>query len=245
MNVVGVIPARYESSRFPGKPLVDLGGKSMIQRTYEQCMKCDDLSHVVVATDNKEIFDHIKSWGGNVVMTRSNHQTGTDRIVEAVGVLDKEFEVVVNIQGDEPFIEPKQISLVVELFKNEAVGIGTLIKQIKDIETLLNPNNPKVVTDLNGNALFFSRETIPHLRGVEKSDWLSNGKYFKHIGIYGFRTKVLNEISRLPVSGLEKSESLEQLRWLENGYQIKTAITDLETIGIDSPEDIEKVKDFL
>jgi 3-deoxy-manno-octulosonate cytidylyltransferase (CMP-KDO synthetase) len=241
MIVLGIVPARYASSRFPGKPLVDIDGKYMVQRVYEQASKA--LKYVVVATDDQRIFDAIRAIDGKVVMTSAEHPSGTDRCAEAVVNFEREFEinvdVVINIQGDEPFIAEKQITLLVELFKNQETQIATLIKPIDNSEALFNPNKPKVIVDINGKAVIFSRQTIPYIRGFENSDWLEQFNFYQHIGMYGYRKDTLLEITKLPKSPLEIAESLEQLRWIENGYQIQTAVTNDEGISIDTPEDLE------
>src|SRR5690606_1659342 len=241
MRIIGIIPAGYASSRFPGKSLADIGGKSMIQRVYEQVKGCASLSEVVVATDDSRIEDHIGAFAGNVVMTSASHQSGTDRCAEVVTKISG-FDVAINIQGDEPFINPLQIELLCSLFQNPNTDIGTLVKKINDIEDLFNENTPKVVFDSNDNALYFSRQTIPFLRGEDREQWLKKTPYYKHIGMYGYRIEVLKKITEIPVSTLEKSESLEQLRWLENGLKIKVAITEHDTIAVDFPEDIELIR---
>ncbi|WP_066831619.1 3-deoxy-manno-octulosonate cytidylyltransferase [Rufibacter ruber] len=244
MKALGILPARYASTRFPGKPLVEIGGKSMIQRVYEQAQK-STLDGVVVATDDARIFDHVMAFGGTAVMTSPDHQSGTDRCYEALQQVQEPFEVVVNIQGDEPFIQPEQIDKVLACFAQPEAQLATLIKVVQSQEELFNPNSPKVVVGEQGQALYFSRQPIPYLRGVEEQQWLDQHTYFKHIGIYGYRSTVLAEITQLPPSSLEKAESLEQLRWLQNGYRIVTAITDKETIGIDTPADLEKALSYL
>ena len=244
MKTLGIIPARYASTRFPGKPLVDLDGKSMIQRVYEQAQK-SNLDAVVVATDDERILDHVTGFGGKAVMTGEHHQSGTDRCYEAYTLMGQEFDVVVNIQGDEPFIQPEQIEKVLSCFEQEAAQIATLIKRVKNQEELFNPNSPKVVIGAQHQALYFSRHPIPYLRGVEQDQWMEKHAYYKHIGIYGYRSAVLAELTKLAPSALEKAESLEQLRWLEHGYRIVTAITEFETIGIDTPEDVEKALAYL
>lgn len=244
-KILGVIPARYASTRFPAKPLVDIRGKSMIQRVYEKAKASKSLSKVIVATDHQEIFDHVLSFGGEVCLTDINHQSGTDRCYEVLSYEKEGFDYVINIQGDEPFIAPEQIDLLASCF-SENVNIATLAKRIESNEILHNPNVVKVVFDKNQYALYFSRETLPHQRGVSKEHWLEKGFFYKHIGIYGFSSTTLKEIVRLPLSRLEKSEALEQLRWLENGYRIKVAETNLESIGIDTPEDLkEAISKFL
>lgn len=240
MNIVGIIPSRYASTRFPAKPLVGIAGKSMIQRVYEQASKATKLSRVIVATDDQRIFDHVKEFGGDVMMTSEEHQAGTDRCAEVLSKLD-DVDVVINIQGDEPFIDPEQIDLVATLFQHGDTQIGSLIKQIESIQDLFNNSVVKVVRSESGKALYFSRAAIPYQKGVEQNDWLSRAIYFKHIGIYGYRSTVLESISNLPQTALEKSESLEQLRWLENGYEIQLAETEHESHSIDTPEDLDRI----
>ena len=242
MKVLGVIPARYASTRFPGKPLVDIQGKTMIQRVYEQAMKATSLSKVIVATDDERIFNHVKSFKGEVMMTSNVHQSGTDRCAEVINqLLSEAFDAVVNIQGDEPFINPSQIDSVVEVLKKEQFMIATLVKRIYTEGVIHNPNIVKAVFSSEGKALYFSRSPIPYLRNIPIDEWLSKGEFYKHIGLYAYKSSVLKEIALLPPSRLEQLESLEQLRWLENGYAIGIAETNLETIGIDTPEDLLKV----
>lgn len=242
---LGVIPARYASSRFPGKPLVMIDGRSMIMRVYEQASKCASLNKVIVATDDDRIFTHVKESGGDVMMTSGFHASGTSRIAEVVDNLTSSgkdtFDVIVNIQGDEPFIEPSQIELVVSLFNKPEVQIGTLIRKIIENADILNPNVVKVVVDNSGKALYFSRSPIPFIRSVPQNQWLSHYVFFRHIGLYAYKTVVLRSVANLPESPQEIAESLEQLRWLYNGYCIHTAITDIETVGIDAPEDLLKL----
>ncbi len=240
MKVLGIIPARYASTRFPGKPLVEIDGKSMIRRVYEQAGKCQALDAVVVATDDARIAEEVSRFGGRFHLTRSTHQSGTDRCAE-VAEAYRDYDVVINIQGDEPFIDPDQITLLVSCFHRDTVHLATLIKAIKSDEELFNINQPKVVINTLGEAIYFSRQTIPFLRGVEKDSWLSHHQFYKHIGIYGYSRDTLLEVTRLSPSALELSESLEQLRWIENGYRIQTAITTIETIAIDTPEDLRKI----
>jgi len=244
MKVLALIPARFASTRFPGKPLAVLGGKTMIQRVCEQVSKAKKIDHLAVVTDDERIFDHVKSLGYSVYDSDPNHPSGTDRCAE-VAAQYEDYEIVVNIQGDEPFILPSQIDLLVSYFIKNEFQIGTLAKRIFKTEKIFNPNIVKAVFGKNGRALYFSRSPIPHIRGKKQEDWQENGKFFKHIGLYAFRRKVLLEVSQLPASLLEKSESLEQLRWLENGYSIGIVETSEETIGIDTPEDLEKAEAFL
>ncbi|OFX32869.1 MAG: 3-deoxy-manno-octulosonate cytidylyltransferase [Bacteroidetes bacterium GWA2_32_17] len=242
MNILGIIPARYASSRFPGKPLADINGKSMLMRVYEQSSKA--FAHVYVATDDKKIFEHVKLFGGNVVITSNTHKSGTDRCAEAFDIISKElnkqFDVVVNIQGDEPFVKPEQLNLLVSLFKNSDTQISTLIKKITKIEDIFDKNKPKVVFNKYNQAIYFSRLPIPFLKNIPENEWLQKGNFYKHIGLYAYKASVLQEITKLKSSFLENSESLEQLRWLENGYKISVEITEIETISVDTPEDLEK-----
>ena len=240
MNILGIIPARYASTRFPAKALADINGKSMIQRVYEQASKSSSLKKIIVATDHALIFDHVKKFQGEVVMTSESHQSGTDRCFEALQKTDGSFDYVINIQGDEPFIQPDQIDLLASCL-DEKAELATLVKKITDQETLFNPDTPKVIFNKNKEAVYFSRQTIPHLRGVKNEDWLHHHEFYKHIGIYAYRTDILSKITLLPVSTLEKAEALEQLRWIENGYKIKIAITEYESYGIDTPEDLQRV----
>jgi len=240
MKVIGIIPARYASSRFPGKPLVDIGGKSMIQRVYEQVKNTSCLHEVIVATDDDRIAEHVKSFAGNVILTASSHQSGTDRCAEVIAKVSG-FDIVINIQGDEPFINPLQIELLASCFDKEETQIATLVKKIHTEDELFNVNIPKVVRNIAGQAIYFSRQTIPYLRGIEQKNWLSKHSYFKHIGIYGYRTDVLKELTQLPISILEETEALEQLRWIEHGYTIQTAETEHETIAVDTQEDLERI----
>ena len=240
MKIIGIIPARYASSRFPGKPLIDIAGKSMIQRVYEQVKNTGCLNEVIVATDDSRIEEHVRSFAGNVVMTSSSHQSGTDRCAEVVSKVTG-FDIAINIQGDEPFINPLQIELLASCFNQEQTQIATLVKKIHTEDELFNVNIPKVVRNIRGEAIYFSRQTIPYLRGVEQKHWLSKQSYFKHIGIYGYRTAVLEKLTQLPISTLEEAEALEQLRWMENGYAIQTAETEHETIAVDTQEDLERI----
>jgi len=243
-KIIGIIPARYASTRFPGKPLVDIAGKTMIQRVYEQASKAESLSKVVVATDDVRIADEVKRFGGEFIFTSTNHQSGTDRCAEVIETLPG-YEIVINIQGDEPFIEPAQIELLASCFTEEKVQLATLIKSIQSQESVYNPNSPKVVIDVNGRAMYFSRSPIPFIRNGEPGVWAEKHQFYKHIGIYGYRTESLKAITKLPPSSLEIAESLEQLRWIENGFYIQTKVTDLETVAIDTPEDLLKLNKLL
>jgi 3-deoxy-manno-octulosonate cytidylyltransferase (CMP-KDO synthetase) len=241
MNFLGIIPARYASTRFPGKPLADMKGKTMIQRVYEQVVS--HLDEVVVATDDERIYNAVQSFGGKALMTSSNHKSGTDRCQEAYTLLGEIFDVIINIQGDEPFIKPSQIELLKACFNDEKTQIATLVKPFSaddDFENLFNPNSPKVVLNSKEQAIYFSRSVIPYIRGKHHTEWLKANVFYKHIGIYAYKSEVLKEITTLTQSPLEKAESLEQLRWIENGYIIKAGITNEETIGIDTPEDLER-----
>lgn len=244
MSILGIIPARYASTRFPAKPLVDIAGQSMIERVYRQAQKAKSISKVTVATDDQRIADHVKKFGGDVCMTSDQHVSGTDRCYEALQQQSENFEYVINIQGDEPFISPNQIDLLASLLTG-TTELGTLVKAIENPDQLFNPNVVKVVFNSSGEALYFSRSTVPHIRNTDPSQWLSSHTFFKHIGMYAYRADVLKKITQLPISKLEKAESLEQLRWLENGFKIKVAETEIETIGIDTPEDLDNALAFL
>ena len=239
--ILGVIPARFASTRFPGKPLTDIRGKSMIRRVYEQALLSEHLDKVVVATDDERIYEHVRMFGGEVLMTRPEHISGTDRCAEVAGHFPG-AEFVINIQGDEPFIQPQQIDLLINtLLEQQEAGIATLAKKIEQPEALDNPNIVKAVISQSGEALYFSRFPIPFLRGVPPENRLEHHHFYKHIGLYGFRNDILRQITALSPTPLERAESLEQLRWLEHGYRIAVRITELETIGIDTPEDLAKV----
>ena len=243
MTFTAIIPARYASTRFPGKPLAVLGGKTVIQRVYEQVKSV--LSDVYVATDDERIFSCVESFGGKAVMTRKDHQSGTDRIQEAVEKTATQADVIIHVQGDEPCIQPSQIQTLMQLFDDPSTQIGTLGKLFESIEAVENPNSPKIVTDMKGFALYFSRSVIPYIRGKERQDWFSEYPFLKHLGVYAYRREVLSEVTKLPQSSLEKAESLEQLRWLQNGYRIRVGMTDVETVGIDTPEDLQRTEEFL
>tara|TARA_B110000003_G_C16643708_1_gene531168 strand:+ start:127 stop:840 length:714 start_codon:yes stop_codon:yes gene_type:complete len=233
MKVIGIIPSRYNSSRFPGKPLAKILGKSMIQRVYEQCKKAKSLSDVIVATDDKRIFNHVKNFGGKAIMTNQNHQSGTERCNEVIECLEKKYDIAINIQGDEPFINPEQIDQLSSMFIKEDVSIATLAIKINDLTLLNDKDNPKAIIDKNNIAQNFCRIIL---------DYSTNTNYFKHIGIYGYQTSTLAEICNLTPSENEKKEQLEQLRWLDNKYTIKVGITTKESLSVDTPEDIEKIK---
>ena len=243
MKFIGLIPARYASTRFPGKPLALLAGKPVIQHVYEQAAKV--LDAVYVATDDERIYNKVTEFGGKAVMTSTKHHSGTDRIEEALEKVGGDFDVVVNIQGDEPFIAQSQIETLCHCFEDEDTQIATLGKPFECIKAVENPNSPKIVVDNRGYAMYFSRSVIPFVRGVERQEWLKKYPFLKHLGIYAYRTEVLKAITRLPQSSLELAESLEQLRWLENGYRIKVGITNVETVGIDTLEDLQRAEDFI
>ena len=246
MKILGIIPARYASTRFPGKPLTVINGKSMIQRVYEQSLKAEHLTDVVVATDDQRIYDAVISFGGKVMMTSSEHNSGTDRCCEIIENIGSKYDAVVNIQGDEPFINPEQIDQIASLISTEESQIASLCKPIKDEDELFDENVVKVVFNKDYKALYFSRQTIPFLRKVEKDEkkWMEQRTFYKHIGIYAYKADVLKSIARLPQSSLELAECLEQLRWMENSYEIKMGITEYESYSIDTPQDVEKCLKF-
>lgn len=242
MKTLGIIPARFASTRFPGKVLVDIKGQSMLERVYHQVQQTQTIDAIVVATDDERILNHVQSFGGTAVMTRIDHRSGTDRCAEVVSHLP-DVGIVVNIQGDEPLIDPSQIDLVVESLRAEnALGIASLAKQIEDEADIFNPNVVKVVFDQSHRALYFSRQTLPYVRGKSQSDWKKSIPFFKHIGLYGFKKEVLLAISQLPAGQYEMAEGLEQLRWMEAGYAIQLRLTEKETIGVDTPEDLKKIE---
>ncbi len=243
MKVVGIIPARYNSSRFPGKPLAMIKGKTMIRRVCEQAWK-SRLDAVVVATDDVRIADEVQGFGGQYVLTDPNHRSGTDRCQEALEIIGNQYDAVANIQGDEPFIDPVQINQVVELIRRDDIQLASLAQRIGDKEELFSPNIVKVVMDKHGNALYFSRNPIPFIRNLDHDQWLENGVFYKHIGIYAYKAETLRQVAELQPTSLENAESLEQLRWLENGLRIRMGITQGENISIDTREDLEKVLQF-
>ncbi len=241
MKVVGIIPSRYASTRFPGKPLAMIKGKTMIRRVCEQAWK-SKLDAVVVATDDMRIADEVLSFGGQYVLTDPNHQSGTDRCCEALYRIEGQYDAVINIQGDEPFIDPKQINLLIDLISQEDAQIASLARHIGDDDELFSPNVVKVVMDKQGKALYFSRNPIPFMRNVAREQWLKKGNYYQHVGIYAYKTDILRRIAEMKPSALELAESLEQLRWLENGLSIRMALTDTPTVSIDSPDDLAKAE---
>lgn len=248
MRFIAVIPARYASTRFPGKPLAVLGGKTVIERVYTQVSSI--VSDAYVATDDQRIYDAVQSFGGNAVMTSPNHKSGTDRIEEAVSIISAQtginYDVVINVQGDEPFIQPSQLQTVMQCFDDSSTQIATLGKPFgSDLNAIQNPNSPKIIVSQQGYALYFSRSVIPFCRGIETAQWPASYPYLKHIGLYAYRREVLHAVTQLPQSPLEIAESLEQLRWLDNGYRIKVGLTDVETIGIDTPDDLAKAEQFI
>lgn len=242
MKILGIIPARYGSTRFPGKPLVSINGISMIQRVYEQALKSNRLSRVIIATDDERIRKHAEEFNGEVVMTSPRHLSGTDRCAEVIRKSTDTWDAVINIQGDEPYIHPEQIDLLCSCFELADVRLATLVKKINSPEELFNHNNVKVVLNKRKEAIYFSRSPIPYNRNFPEQEWLRHSIYYKHIGIYGYKTDTLAEVAALEKTNLEITESLEQLRWIENGYTIHAAVTDFESIAIDTPEDLEKVK---
>jgi 3-deoxy-manno-octulosonate cytidylyltransferase (CMP-KDO synthetase) len=243
MKILGIIPARYGSSRFPGKPLVDIDGKSMVQRVYEQSCKAKRLDKIVVATDDERIMTHVNEFGGQVRMTSPQHVSGTDRCAE---IIRKEngagWDAAINIQGDEPYIQPEQIDLLCKCIETNGVNIATLVKEIRSSDELFNHNNVKVILNKQFEAIYFSRAPVPYCRNYPEQEWIRHNTYYKHIGIYAYRSQTLLEIAQLPKTKLEITESLEQLRWIENGYRIKTELTSFESIAIDTPDDLLRLK---
>ena len=239
MKTVGIIPARYGSSRFPGKPLAMIKGKTMIQRVCEQTWK-SKLDDVVVATDDIRIADEVLKFGGKYVMTDPRHQSGTDRCCEALEILEEHYDAVINIQGDEPFIDPQHINLLVDMISRDDTQLASLVKRIDDEEELFGSNKVKVVMDKFGNALYFSRNPIPYMRNVAHEKWLQKGCFYQHLGIYAYKAATLRQIATMQPTALELAESLEQLRWLENGLSIRMAIVEAGSLAIDSPADLAK-----
>lgn len=244
MRIAGIIPARWASTRFPGKPLTLIDGKSMIRRVYERALLCSALQSVIVATDDQRIADEVKSFGGNYVMTKPDHPSGTDRCLEALEKCGEEFDAVVNIQGDEPYVNPEHIRLLADLISRPGSQLATLVCPIDDSASLFNPNVVKAVLGKQGNALYFSRQPVPYLRGVEPDQWFCEHVFYRHLGMYAYTANALRAIAQLEVSPLEKAESLEQLRWLENGFTIAVAIADGASPGVDTPEDVDKLRNF-
>lgn len=244
-KVLAIIPARYASTRLPGKPLLDLGGKSMIQRVYEQVLKCSSIDDIIIATDDERISNEALNFGGKALMTAPHHQSGTERCGEILQLMANKFDIVVNIQGDEPFIQPEQIAEVLMPFENDETQIATLIRSIRDSESISNPNVVKVTASKSGKALYFSRSPIPFIRDYSAENWLNEGRFYQHVGMYAYKASTLLEINQLPMSTLEKMEKLEQLRWLENDYSITVKETSHHNFGIDTPEDLEKAKQLI
>ena len=243
MKFIGIIPARYASTRFPGKPLAMLGGKPVIQHVYEKVAA--SLEEAYVATDDQRIYDAVIGFGGKAVMTRTDHKSGTDRIEEAIEKIGGDWDVIVYVQGDEPFVAKSQLETICHCFDDASTQIATLGKAFTSMEAVENPNSPKIVVDNQGFAMYFSRSIIPFVRGKEQAEWLGHYPFLKHLGIYAYRKEVLREVTQLPQSSLELAESLEQLRWLQNGYKIKVGTTYVETVGIDTPQDLERAEEFL
>lgn len=244
MKILGIIPARFASTRFPEKALADIGGQTMIERVYRQVKKANSLEKVIVATDHTKIEKHVLDFGGEVIMTSESHVSGTDRCFEVLSKQKGNFDYVINVQGDEPFIASEQIDLLASLLDG-TTQLATLVKRIDKKEDLFNPNVVKAVINLQKEALYFSRSAIPHVRNTTEGEWLGKNSFYKHIGMYAYRTDMLKKISTLPPSSLERAETLEQLRWLENGLKIKVAETTSETIGIDTPEDLQRALTYL
>ncbi len=241
MKILGIIPARYASTRLPAKALADIGGKTMVRRVYEQAIQAQAIQEVWVATDHPLIYQEVESFGGKVLMTSPHHLNGTERCCEAYDLLGQDFDYVINIQGDEPFINPRQLNELAALL-NGQVELATLVSKVQHREDLFNPSVMKVVMDRQQNAMYFSRECIPHLRGVPTDEWLEQGKHFKHVCTYAYRQDILHAITKLPLSPLEAAESLEQLRWLEHGYRMKVGITEYGSLSVDTAEDLEKAR---
>jgi len=241
MKILAVIPSRFASTRFPGKPLIDIKGKTMIQRVFEQAKQCKSFADVIVATDDERIYNHVIEFGGKAMMTSEKHPSGTDRCAEVLSKIDQKYDAVVNVQGDEPFIQPEQLEQLIECFKIPKTQIATLVKKIDSTDDLLNINLPKVIFNKEMKALYFSRLPIPGQKLVDTEEWVKNHQYYRHIGLYGYRAQTLKEITLLPPSPLENIESLEQLRWLEAGYTITVSVTEFESIGIDTPNDLNKI----
>jgi 3-deoxy-manno-octulosonate cytidylyltransferase (CMP-KDO synthetase) len=243
--IIGIIPARYASTRLPGKPLADILGKSMLQRVYEQSSKSKFLKRVVVATDDERIFDHVKSFGGEVIMTAENHPSGTDRCWDAAQQIDEAFEYVINVQGDEPFINPEQIDELAAVLQDGNIELATQMVAVNSYDLLVDKGEVKIVLNKNNEAMYFSRSIIPFIKNVDEKDWLQQHTYYRHVGMYAYRKDILESITKLPVSSLEKAESLEQLRWIENGFKIKCVVTQYDSHCVDTPQDLEKAIQML
>jgi 3-deoxy-manno-octulosonate cytidylyltransferase (CMP-KDO synthetase) len=243
--IIGIIPARYASTRLPGKPLADILGKSMLQRVYEQSSKSKFLKRVVVATDDERIFDHVKSFGGEVMMTAENHPSGTDRCWDAAQQINETFEYVINVQGDEPFINPQQIDELASVLQDGNIELATQMVAVNSYDLLVDKGEVKIVLNKNNEAMYFSRSIIPFIKNVDEKDWLQQHTYYRHVGMYAYRKDILESITKLPVSSLEKAESLEQLRWIENGFKIKCVVTQYDSHCVDTPEDLEKAIQML
>lgn len=239
-KILGIIPSRYGSTRFPAKALADINGKTMVERVYEQACKATSLTEVVVATDHEKIFSHVQSIGGKVVMTKESHPSGTDRCAEVLNNMTENYDFVINIQGDEPFIKPEQINLLASVLSDD-VELATLVIETQKDDEIFNPNTVKVAVNSNSEALYFSRSPIPFVRNFPQNEWTKHHKFYRHVGIYAYRTDILHKITMLQPSGLEQTESLEQLRWLENGYKIKVQKTPFDSHGIDTPQDLQRI----
>lgn len=243
MKLLGIIPARYASTRLPGKPLADIGGKPMIQHVYERASQA--ITTVVVATDDKLIVEAVERFGGKAMMTDASHTTGTNRCLEVVDQLDEDYDVVVNIQGDEPLLEPELLTTLTECFEDPSVRMATLAVKVTSPDDLFNENRVFLVKDKNDDALYFSRSPLPHVRGEQKEDWIQHSEYFRHVGLYAYTPEALRKFAKIPPSHLEKMESLEQLRWLEAGEKIRVKTVSHGSISVDTPADLEKVRQLV
>lgn len=239
-SILGIIPARYASTRFPGKPLIDILGKSMIQRVYEQAKKSSSLTEVIVATDDERIYKHVESFGGKAAYTKVDHPSGTDRCYEALLNSQGNYDYVINIQGDEPFIDPSQIDTLASVCDGKT-ELATLMIPVDSHEVLFDMGEVKITLNTNMEALYFSRMVIPYFKGKPQEEWHKHHQYFRHVGMYAYRKDILEKVTQLKPSSLENAESLEQLRWLENGFKVKCAITQFDSHCVDTPEDVEKV----
>ena len=244
MKVLGIIPARFNSSRFPGKPLATIGGKPMIIHVLERASLCKEISRLIVATDNPIIMDTVIKHGYEAMLTAESHPSGTDRCAEILSKIEDEPDICINIQGDEPFLDPDQLSALISCFKNSDCQISTLKHRINNQEELFSPDAVKVITDKNGKALYFSRSPLPYLRDQNEESWLSKQDYYRHIGLYGFKAEILKKVSKIEESSLEKAEKLEQLRWMENGFSVFVATSDKPNIAVDTPHDLKKAENY-